>query len=197
MEIPRTVTDNSYEVDEIAAAVLLQRLMLELAEDSKNSTTTAVTATVKEEKMCSSEGKMMREVRMMMLKEVKMMQKEVKMMREGKMMGNLRGLQQTYDTRDLAGVRDTKDIRDIGNTRGLQQTYDTRDLSTNKVKLEDSPGPGNYEPLFSKVSTKMKTRDVVILSSKDRHSYIASVKSPGPGHYEEGRAPYIPGCCIP
>jgi len=34
MEIPRTVTDNAYEVDEIGASVLLQPLMLELAEDA-------------------------------------------------------------------------------------------------------------------------------------------------------------------
>lgn len=37
----------------------------------------------------------------------------------------------------------------------------------------------------------MKTRDVVILSSKDRYSYIASAKSPGPGHYEEKGDPRV------
>ena len=48
--------------------------------------------------------------------------------RDTRDLGNLRGVQQTRDTRDLGGLRDTRDTRDLGNTRGLFQTRDTRDL---------------------------------------------------------------------
>jgi len=50
-------------------------------------------------------------------------------------------------------------------------------------KAEDSPGPGNYDPLVAKDSTKNRAREALILGSEDRHGYIHASKSPGPGHY--------------
>lgn len=66
-------------------------------------------------------------------------------------------------------------------------------------KIEDLPGPGNYEPRFDKDSTKVKSRDALIIGPKDRHGYLRGAKSPGPGHYEDtGDARLLqaskPGC---
>jgi len=57
--------------------------------------------------------------------------------------------------------------------------------ATKKEKIEDSPGPGNYEPLHSKIKTK--SYEALILTNEKRHGYINehSALSPGPGHYTD------------
>ena len=46
-----------------------------------------------------------------------------------------------------------------------------------------SPGPGAYQPSTKQVHTK--SRDALILTSQERHSYIqkSSSQLPGPGQY--------------
>lgn len=51
--------------------------------------------------------------------------------------------------------------------------------------MDDSPGPGNYEPHFDKVLPK--SREALILGPKNRQSYIREGNEPGPGHYEEDK----------
>ena len=57
--------------------------------------------------------------------------------------------------------------------------------ATKKDKVEDSPGPGNYEPKFSKIQTRSREAMIIQTNADDRHSYIKGGKSPGPGHYLE------------
>ena len=50
-----------------------------------------------------------------------------------------------------------------------------------KEKLEDSPGPGSYEPREDLVHARVP--DVLIAGTEERHSYIDKSGStkPGPG----------------
>ena len=57
--------------------------------------------------------------------------------------------------------------------------------------MEDSPGPGNYEPMFSKIQSRSRQAMIIGSGAEDRHSYIKSAKSPGPGHYMERGDPRL------
>lgn len=55
--------------------------------------------------------------------------------------------------------------------------------ATKKERIDESPGPGNYEPHYNKVLTRAP--EALILGPKDRQSYIRAGDEPGPGHYED------------
>lgn len=63
--------------------------------------------------------------------------------------------------------------------------------ATKSEKIEDSPGPGNYEPRINTVHPK--SYEAMIVGSEPRHSYIskAAAELPGPGQYVEQGDPAL------
>ena len=46
------------------------------------------------------------------------------------------------------------------------------------------PGPGNYEPMYSKIQSRSRQAMISTqVKEDDRYSYVQSTRSPGPGHY--------------